>query len=276
MMNFLVFLLGSLVTLASGYRGQSAKSYTFSNEDDMLALKQVLQDIQNLPSKQRICNYRDFGEIYGAHKLCPYFENEHFPCHFISFGIEQDYSFDAQLSKQYNCSGIALDPTVNHPHQLLPGVKFLKVGANSPHPSIAGPFLSVPMLRRIIGHPIFALKMDCEGCEYSLAADVQKDDPDFFLSVLQFNFEVHLPKVFASTETDVYNLGRLFRMLYLSGMELVHVDDGRCGPPEQRHGCHLLLNSIGFPCEPGCRSYLFAHSFASLHEWREVYASANP
>jgi hypothetical protein len=66
------------------------------------------------------------------------------------------------------------------------------------------------------------------------------------------------------------------RMLYLSGMELVHVDDGRCGPPEQRHGCHLLLNSIGFPCEPGCRSYLFAHSFASLHEWREVYASANP
>lgn len=170
---------------------------------------------------------------------------------------------------------MALDPTVNYPENLLPGVKFLKKGANLPHPRIEGPFLSIPKLRKEMGHPIFALKMDCEGCEYSLAVDIQKDDPDFFLSVLQFNFEVHLPKAFASTDTDVYNLGRLFRLMYLSDMKLVHVDDGRCGPPEQQEGCHPLLNSTGFPCEPGCRSYLFAHTYGSLREWKQVYTAAN-
>jgi hypothetical protein len=271
----LLFLIFVVFTVNSSYRGRSAQTYPFSNNDDLLALKEVLRDVRNLPYKRSICSYRDFGEIYGTHKLCPYFERDHFPCYFISVGIEQDYTFDAQLAKQYHCTGLAMDPTVNHTENLLPGVKFMQVGANSPHPSIPGPFVSIPKLRKELSHPIFALKMDCEGCEYSLAVDIQKDDPDFFLSVLQFNFEVHLPKAFASADTDVYNLGRLFRLLYISGMQLVHVDDGRCGPNEQKEGCHALLTSVGFPCEPGCRSYLFAHTFGSVHEWKAVYASVN-
>lgn len=253
------------------------KEYSFSHEDDLLALKQVVDDLKKLPVSKKVCYPVDFGTNYGAHKLCPLYPyNEHFPCHFLSFGIQNDYSFDEALQKRYNCSGIAFDPTVTLPEQLLPGVRFVKAGANSPVLPTEGTYLSVPKIRKEYGHPIYALKMDCEGCEYSLAPDILADDPNFFLSVLQFNFEVHLPLSFAKTDNDVYNLGRLFRLMYNAGMHLVDVDGGNCGPPDQRLGCHPLLATAGFPCAPGCRSYLFAHKYPTLKAWREEYDSANP
>lgn len=248
-----------------------AKTYPYSKEDDLNALKETLEHIRILPAIRKICRPESFGEVYGAHKLCSFFENAQFPCYFFSFGIETDYTFDRMLHNRYNCSGYAFDPTVDYPTDLLPGVKFIKAGANSPVPPTTSTYHSVPKLRKQLGHPLFALKMDCEGCEYSLAQDILADDPDFFLSILQFSFELHLPRAFANTEEDVYSLGRLFRLLQLSGMRLVHVDDGRCGHDTQRQGCHELLDSIGFPCEPGCRSYLFAHNYLSAAAWLSTY-----
>jgi hypothetical protein len=248
-----------------------AKSSPFSHTDDLEALKQVMKDVKYLKAVKKVCRPVDYGSVYGAHKLCTLFPEERFPCHFLSFGIEKDYSFDETLYKRHNCSGVAYDPTVSLPEQLFPGVRFVRAGANSPVQRQHEKYLSVPKIRKGCGHPIFALKMDCEGCEYSLAPDILADDPNFFLSVLQFNFEVHLPRSFAHRDEDIYNLGRLFRLIYLSGMRLVHVDDGRCGPKDQELGCHDLLGSIGFPCVPGCRSYLFAHNYPNAKVWREGY-----
>lgn len=247
------------------------------HKDDMLALRQVVEDIKYLPVSKKVCIPEAFGTSYGTHKLCPLFPHtEHFQCHFLSFGISTDYTFDEMLQKRYNCSGLAFDPTVDFPEQLLPGVRFVKAGANSPNPPSKGTFMSVPKIRKQYGHPIYALKMDCEGCEYSLASDILADDPNFFQGILQFNFEIHLPRSFARTDKDVYNLGRLFRLIYDSGMRLVDVDDGACGPQDQKLGCHPLLASVNFPCEPGCRSYLFAHKHPDLKAWREAYEKAYP
>lgn len=253
----------------------NAKTYKFAVQDDLLAITQLMDDMKYLTMRKKPCKPTDFGELYGAHKLCPLFVHENFHCHFLSFGIEKDYSFDIALQKQLNCSGVAFDPTVDLPENLAPGIRFLKQGANSPHTTVNGTFISIPKYRQEYGHPLYALKMDCEGCEYSLAEDILRDDPNFFLAVLQLNIEIHLPRTFASTDQDVYNMGRLLRLIYLSGMKLIHVDSGQCGPKDQALGCHDLLQRVNFPCDPGCRSFLFTHNYLNLHTWKEVYHRMN-
>lgn len=255
----------------------SAKVHHFSQQDDLLAITEFIEELKLLSMRRKPCKPVDFGELYGAHKLCPLFESHvrHFDCHFLSFGVEKDYSFDVALHERMNCTGVAFDPTVNLQENLAPGVKFMKRGANSPARIPDAKYTSVPKFRLDYGHPLYALKMDCEGCEYSLAQDILRDDPHFFLAVLQFNVEFHIPKSFASTDEDVYNLGRLLRLIHLSGMKLIHVDSGQCGPQDQVLGCHDMLKKLNFPCEPGCRSYLFAHNYQTLRDWKEIYANAH-
>lgn len=230
----------------------------FSKKDDLLALKQLAKDVNNLSSTnyKNICDLIQVGVGYGAHQLC----NLKVPkrgCYFLSFGVEQDYSFDKALHELHNCSGMALDPTVDHSVKLTPGVIFSKAGANSLHISQWTSW-SVPELRKWFGTPLYALKMDCEGCEYALARDIQKDDPDFFEHVLQLNIEFHAPVNFQTSDEHVYAMGRLMRLLKLAGLTLVHVDDGKCGPSDQDKGCRQLYLDSGLTCEFGCRSYLFS------------------
>jgi hypothetical protein len=51
-------------------------------------------------------------------------------------------------------------------------------------------------------------------------------------------------------------------------MVLIHVDGGRCGPNDQKLGCDKLLIDIGYPCEPGCQSYLFSHNASTFIDWK--------
>ncbi len=253
--------------------------HNFSVADDLQALVTLSEDIVKLnqtanntfnPFPQKVCNPISFGTKYGSHMLCPHFQADHFPCHFLSFGIQRDYSFDKALYEYKQCTGIGLDPTVDHPMKLTPGVIFMKAGANSPSVDKSWTTWSVAELRKWYGHPLFALKMDCEGCEYSLAHDILRDDPFFFHNVLQFNIEIHIPILFASNSQLVYDLGRLFRLIYLSGMSLVHVDGGHCSPDVEKEGCDKALNNIKFPCIPGCQSYLFSHNATTWHSWRHA------
>jgi len=96
------------------------------------------------------------------------------PCVYYSFGISDDYSFDEDITKIMGCTGIALDPTVDYPEFLLPGVRFLKVGAkimgppapNYLHPDAPTnwPVTTITELMKKYGHNSLAvLKMDCEG-----------------------------------------------------------------------------------------------------------------
>ena len=252
----------------------NSKLYAFSKEDDLDAITQLNKDVKalELNSRNKICTPINFGKMYGAHKLCNHFSNEHFECYFLSFGIEREYSFDKALSHKRNCKGIGLDPTVDYPNGLAPGVSFIKAGANSPIRTNNWTYVSVPMFRKLhFNHPLFALKMDCEGCEYSLANDILEDDPNFFQYVLQFNIEIHLPLSFATKSADIYGFGRLIRLIYLANMSLVHVDNARCGPKDRDLGCHVLLDKIKYPCDPGCSSLLFSHNYSYLNQWKMNY-----
>ena len=180
-------------------------------------------------------------------------------CYFLSFGVANDYSFETSLHNLKNCSGISLDPSVDHPIHITPGVIFLKTGANTLFPLPNGwTSWSVPAFRKWYGHYLYVLKMDCEGCEYALARDILQDDPSFFHYILQFSIEIHTPKTFMQSYNDIYLLGRLYRLLQEAGLQLVHVDSGSCHPKLEREGCFNLLAETGFLCNPGCRSYLFA------------------
>ncbi len=260
--------------------------YNFSVADDLQALIQLSKDIIRLnqtanntfnPLPQKVCTPRSFGTtLYGSHMLCPHFEDEHFPCHFLSFGIENDFSFDTVLHDYKQCNGIGLDPTVDHPMKLTPGEIFMKAGANSHSVHKGWTTWSVPELSKWYGHPLFALKMDCEGCEYSLAQDILRDEPYFFDNVLQLNIEIHTPVMFATSSQHVYDLGRLFRLIYLSGMSLIHVDGGTCHPNDEAKGCDKAMKDIHFPCLPGCQSYLFSHNVTTWHAWRLAAGSKRP
>lgn len=196
-------------------------------------------------------------------QLPPKFHSDKTPsCSFISIGIATDYTFDVDLHSKYDCVGLALDPTVEYPRTLSPGVTFLKAGAHSStekelaYDSI---LWSVPSLLHTWGAPYLnVLKMDCEGCEYQLGFNVLHDDPHFFNRVLQINIEIHLPRKYLKSEVEMRGLATLYKQLTAAGLQLVHMDDGKCSGEDQKTGCHPKLELAGIPCATGCRSYLFA------------------
>ena len=172
-----------------------------------LALKRFSFDAAQLRRNGTIlfsstgCKLQAVGSNWGRHYLCKYLPAQQ-PCYFISVGISRDYSFDRSLYNNFGCHGLALDPTVNYMANLTDGVIFLKAGVNSPKKDSNWVSYSVPSLRRWLGNRnLFALKMDCEGCEYSLADDIITEDIHFFRHVYQFNLEIHVPRILQTRST---------------------------------------------------------------------------
>ncbi len=170
-------------------------------------------------------------------------------------GIAADWSFDAAVTSKLNCSGVALDPTVNLPVEIVPGVYFLKLGANMLTPS-PFPTAPVPRFRQWVGHNrVFALKMDCEGCEYALAPDVDAIDPTFWSHIDQLNIELHMHVNFLNSEQQLANLARLLEQLKEARLHLVHTDGYGCG---MAPNCAAVLSAAGYNCSQDCSSFLFA------------------
>lgn len=120
-------------------------------------------------------------------------------------------------------------------------------------------------LRSWFGHPLYALKMDCEGCEFVLANDILDHNPHFFDFVYQFNIEIHTPKPIMTKDEYSYDLGRMYRLLRRSGLELHDFDEGTCAVWQLRKGYQLTLISSSFPQYPGCQSFLFARNVTYMH-----------
>lgn len=237
-----------------------------SDADADAALQNFGRSITALKTGTPACKPREFGKAWGGHYLChtdPDIDEHN--CWFVSIGVSYDYSFDTHVALEFNCRGYALDPSVKYPPFLVPGVSFLPLGANSAgFPTDKGwASTSVPAFREWMGRDLYVLKMDCEGCEYSLADDILQHDPDFFTHVNQLNIEMHFPIVFCNSTRTVLALGRLLHLLHAADMALVHVDDGHCGPEVEVEGCHHALTDAGIECLPGCRSFLFVKRSAA-------------
>lgn len=219
---------------------------------------------QDLTSR---CGARIFGSGWGHHLLCTH-PMQVTECFFYSFGISRDYSFDIDMANSTRCIGFAADPTVTHPSKLHPRVFFTQMAATAYDPEDTAQFplrTSVPALRNLLGHEhVTVLKMDCEGCEYSLARDILDHDPAFFSHVDQFAVEVHYSKRWMKTKAHLHSLAALVELLEDAGMDLVHFDLTGCSGIEQAKGVIEEMETVQLfdALRPSgkdrhCHNYLF-------------------
>lgn len=274
------------------------------------ALQRVLQHVENLGNdikraqrfdpikryfkpKTKDCDLRGFGDGWGRHFLCDTdkFQGDDEACHFLSFGIQRDYSFDTQLADRWQCQGIAADPTVDYPSQLYEGVEFHKIGAATlieesfmddwtmvTLPAFLNNYTTSNTAMKaakegelqMVAPRVSILKMDCEGCEYGLARDVVTQDPDFFYRIDQFSVEIHLTRNWVNSDEELYYFGLLLELLQESGLQVRHGSITPCGDGHENLGCRQELHDRNFPCGwdsklrggfgRSCHNYLFART----------------
>jgi hypothetical protein len=225
----------------------------------LIRLNALLTSNRNLSTR---CRPEYFGSGFGRHELCTTIKPS-VPCYFYSFGIAHDFSFDVDVANKMGCFGFAADPTVQHPSLLHPKVTFHHIAAKSLTHSDNQQFMfvtSVTGLRVWLKHDqIAVLKMDCEGCEYSIARDVAAEDPDFFSHVQQFGIEIHYSKKWLKGAAELSALANLLHLLRSAGLELVSYDITTCAPEDQATGLVAALQDIGLRLGEGhCHNYLFA------------------
>eukprot|EP00977_Amphora_coffeiformis_P016741 scaffold5278_cov128-Amphora_coffeaeformis.AAC.7 len=115
------------------------------------------------------------------------------------------------------------------------------------------------------------LKMDCVGCEYSLARDIIVEDPDFLYRVDQLSLEVHVSKEWLNNNESLYYFALIFKMLQDAGLKLQTSLIASCSKYHEAAGCMDELKSISYPCgiKRSCHDYLFART------WRQHWALSN-
>ena len=191
-----------------------------------------------------------------GHKLCgPKLQP---PCNFISFGINDDPSFDRDIGS-WGCRGFAGDPTVHHPSKLHDNVTFHNIGAtmlqdNEERLINKGGkedwwMTSFPKLRYFLGlEQVDILKIDCEGCEVALARDMLREDPYFLHHVGQISIETHVTKTWVTTQEHVYYFGLLLVLLEEANFKMEWSSVFGCSKRHEVEGCLPEFEKYGWPC----------------------------
>lgn len=181
------------------------------------------------------------------------------PCHFISFGINNDPSFDREVANAWKCRGFASDPTVHHPSKLHDLVTFHNIAATTLQDNeerlinkggeVDWWSTSFPKLRFFLGlDKIDLLKIDCEGCEVALSRDMLREDPWFLYHVDQISIETHVTKTWMTTQEHVYYFGLMFALLEEAGFKMEWSSVFGCSKRHEVAGCMPELEMYGWPC----------------------------
>lgn len=190
--------------------------------------------------------------MYGAHEICDYKPKAMERCVFYSFGIGKNYLFDKEIANKWGCHGVAFDPSVIYPSKIHKNITFHMIAAKtlSVENDMRWPLrASIPGLIKVFGHnSIKILKVDCEGCEYSLAADIEEEQINLFSIVEQFSVELHLGKSWIQSKRHVSNLAKLFFLLEHAGLHLSYVRLDGLDLTEERLSCAEEFREAQYPC----------------------------
>lgn len=206
-------------------------------------------------------NLQYFGSRGGVHVLLQ--RTARGPCVFYSFGIDFDHSFDDDLVRRWGCKGFLFDPSIVMPSVLKTGsMLFFSLGLRMLEETRTQRglhdwvYVSLPGIARLFRHRhLDVVKIDCEGCEYSVARDVAAEDPGFFQRVDQLAIEVHVGRKWMKTPRHAHYLGLLYHMLSEAGLHFVHAYIQHCILADEKQGCPI---DDFYPCERQCHNYLFA------------------
>ncbi|KAK8399367.1 hypothetical protein O3P69_003467 [Scylla paramamosain] len=120
-------------------------------------------------------------------------------CVVLSFGIGEDFSFDDDLDKRFQCNVHAFDPTIRKPtHRRSPNVMFYDIGIASydrlhTKPKMAR-YMTILKLLQLENTTIDYLKLDVEGFENHFFRDVIRHAPNLLKNVKQIGVEVHVDR----------------------------------------------------------------------------------
>ncbi|CAB9501427.1 expressed unknown protein [Seminavis robusta] len=241
------------------------------NEMNQEQQKQAIQDIAPYLKKYgRMIHLKAFKLHIPQDKVCELFVpgSDHRlcgpappkPCTFMSFGINNDPSYDIKLADTWGCRGFAADPTIVHPSKLHPLVTFHNFGLTTLRPNeekLVRPeeewwYTSMPALRKFLKLDyVDIMKIDCEGCEVALARDILAEDPTFFEHIGQLTIETHVTKAWIETYEELYYFGLQFPLLEEAGFVMVTSMVFGCNVKHERYGCMPELRDWGFACGLG-------------------------
>ena len=181
------------------------------------------------------------------------------PCHFLSFGINDDPSWDIEVANRWGCRGFAGDPTVSLPSKIHPNVTFHNIGAtvlqdNEERLNDKGGagewwMTSFPRLRYFLGlERIDVLKIDCEGCEVAMSRDILREDPGFLFHVDQISIETHVTRTWMTSREHVYYFALMFPLLEEAGFRMEWSSVFGCSKRHEVAGCVPELGRYGWPC----------------------------
>mmetsp|Transcript_5370 Transcript_5370/g.8450 ORF Transcript_5370/g.8450 Transcript_5370/m.8450 type:complete len:360 (-) Transcript_5370:74-1153(-) len=205
------------------------------------------------------CDFKRFGDAGGGHKLCNYRPDPEEDCLLVSFGINNDPSFDIEIVETWdNCHGFAADPTVTLQSKLHPKITFHNFAAemveeNDERKRNKGGkekwwYVSFPQIMSLLqADKIDILKIDCEGCEHAFARDIIAEDPMFLSKVGQLSIETHLSRAWINTNETFYYFGMMFPLLEEAGFQLDYADIFGGGIPAEI-GCFEQFRKTSYPC----------------------------